>query len=218
MSNTEIANILVNEGKRLFRGPREFIKFTGDLRSDKNLNDIEHKPHLFVMGCVVDRQVKAEIAWAIPIHLAKYAGSTRFSRMEKLSKAQISHIIKGPPALHRFPESMSRNIESALRRIRSTYKGNASKIWRDRPSSAEVVFRFLEFDGVGPKIATMATNVLVRELKVPLADYYSIDISADVHVRRVFFRLGLTDDQVSVEKVVYKARSIYPKFPGILDR
>jgi endonuclease III len=73
------------------------------------------------------------------------------------------------------------------------------------------------FDGVGPKIASMATNILARDFKVPFADYYSIDISADVHVRRVFARLGLCASDATVEQVIYKAKALHPEFPGLMD-
>ena len=80
-----------------------------------------------------------------------------------------------------------------------------------------MIYRFLGFDGVGPKIGSMAANILARDFKIPFAEYFSIDISADVHVRRVFARLGLCTADASVERVIYKARSLYPKFPGIMD-
>ena len=46
---------------------------------------------------------------------------------------------------------------------------------------------------------------------------YSIDISVDVHVRRVFYRLGLTKKESTAEQVIYKARALNPEFPGMLD-
>jgi len=90
-------------------------------------------------------------------------------------------------------------------------------IWANRPASAEVIYRFLEFRGVGPKIATMAANGLARHLKIPFSDYFSIDVSADVHVRRVFARLGLTGRGDTIEAVIYRARVLHPEFPGLLD-
>ncbi len=63
----------------------------------------------------------------------------------------------------------------------------------------------------------MATNILAREFKVPLADYYSVDVSVDVQVRRVLGRLGLISPEDSVEQVIYRARALHPEYPGLLD-
>ena len=71
---------------------------------------------------------------------------------------------------------MSRHINAALRHVAERYEGREGKIWMDRPSSAELVYRFLEFEGVGPKIATMAASILVRRFKVSVSDHFSIDI------------------------------------------
>ena len=119
--------------------------------------------------------------------------------------------------LHRFHEEMSHNLHSAIDLISTAYDGNAAQIWRDRPSSAEVVIRFLRFRGVGPKIATMATNILARDFKIPFADYYSIDVSADVHIRRVFWRLGSISENAVPEEAIYAARALHPEFPGLMD-
>ena len=122
-----------------------------------------------------------------------------------------------PEPLHRFIDKMSVFFFKAIHKIAKDYNSDASLIWADKPSSATVVYRFLEFEGVGPKIASMATNILVREFKIELSDYFSIDISADVHVRRVFWRLGLTPPDASVDQLIFRARSLYPEFPGIMD-
>jgi endonuclease III len=63
----------------------------------------------------------------------------------------------------------------------------------------------------------MAANILARDFKVPFSDYYSIDVSVDVHLRRVFTRLELIREHASVEEVVYQARALHPEFPGLMD-
>ena len=185
------------------------------------VNDLKHDPHAFVIGCIMDRQIYADRAWVIPYRLSQRIGSPGEPRFDfctllELSEDEIQGHMKGPPSLHRFPR-MSQYIHAALRRIADKYEGRAEKIWAGHLSSAGLVYRFLEFEGIGPKIATMAANILVRGFEIPVSDHFSIDISVDVHVRRVFQRLGLIPKRASNEQVIYRARELNPEFPGILD-
>ena len=166
----------------------------------------------------MDRQVKAEKAWLIPYKvMEKLDNKFSMDILYGLSLDQVKKLIKEPEPLHRFVDKMSELFFYAVQRIKNQYKGNASGIWTGQLSSAEIVYRFLEFKGVGPKIANMAANILARDFKILFADYYSIDISADVHVRRVFSRLGFCNPDATVEQVIYKARSLHPEFPGMMD-
>ena len=166
----------------------------------------------------MDRQVKAERAWSIPYKLQeRLGGDFSIPRLASLSPSQVRVLMTNPEPLHRFVDDMSRYLHAAIQHIINRYAGDASNIWRGTPPSAEVVYKFLEFDGIGPKIASMAANILARDFKIPLADHYSIDISADVHVRRVFGRLGLTPPDASIEQLIFRARALHPVFPGLMD-
>ena len=63
----------------------------------------------------------------------------------------------------------------------------------------------------------MAANILARQFKIPMLDYYCIDISPDVHIRRVLYRLGFVEKEASPDMVIYKARELNPEFPGLID-
>ena len=217
MNEKAIRDRLVEHGKELFRAPKQLIQFTGKEKADSLLNDLENHPHAFVLACVMDRQIKAERAWLIPYLISQKIGEFSMESLSVLSEEDVRGLMSEPEPLHRFVDKMAVNFYSAVQRIANVYNSNAASIWLNKPSSAEVVYRFLEFAGVGPKIASMAANILAREFKIPFADYYSIDISADVHIRRVFGRLGLCAADATVEQVIYKARALYPDFPGMMD-
>jgi endonuclease III len=217
MNENCIRNRLVDHGQTLFQAPKQMIQFTKVAEADALLNDLDAHPHAFVLACVMDRQVKAEKAWLIPYRISEKLHGFTMDTLCPLSRADVNRLMTQPEPLHRFVDKMSEFFQSAVQRIRNDYAGDAARIWTGRPSSAEVVYRFLTFDGVGPKIGSMAANILAREFKIPFADYFSIDISADVHVRRVFTRLGLCTADASTEQVIYKAKALHPEFPGMMD-
>lgn len=65
--------------------------------------------------------------------------------------------------LHHFNGDMVRAFYSTIQLIHNKYNNDARNIWNDKPSSSILVLRFLEMEGVGIKIATMAANSLSRD-------------------------------------------------------
>lgn len=183
----------------------------------KLVNDLDHFPHAYVIGCVMDRQIKAERAWKIPERVQARLGSFEFDRLAELSQEDVIGVFREPEALHRFPDTMAKHFHSAVRRIEEEYDGDASAIWSDSIGSATLVRRFLRFDGVGPKIATMAANILVRDFGIDLDDRHYIDISVDSHVKRVFQRLDLVPKNASNFEVTFAAREMNSDYPGVFD-
>jgi endonuclease-3 len=210
-------HLLVTIGKKRFENPEgNSVHLVEDQEANSFLNDLVNFPHAYVLACCMDRQVKAEIAWMIPIRLRKIIGDFSIETLDNISLEEYLTIFN-ENTLHRFNDIMAKVFYSVVKRIVRDYDGDASKIWVGNPSSAAVVYRFLQFDGVGIKIATMATNILARQFKVPFSDYYSIDISPDVHILRVLRRSGLVDKDASIDSIIYKARELCPEFPGIID-
>jgi endonuclease-3 len=170
-----------------------------------------------VLGCLMDRQDKVERCWRVPYEFGQRVGSFEMSALLRLSEAKVAAIFRQRPALHRRVDIMPGVFHAGVQKIAADYGSDASRIWQGKPSSAALVRRFLEFNGAGPKIATMAANILVREMKIPVSDKFSIDVSVDVHVHRVFERLGLVRAEASNEEVVYAAREMNPEYPGVFD-
>jgi len=217
MNEQDISEILIKRGNKLLARPFEQIQFTSNAQADALLNDLDHYPHAFVLACVMDRRIKAEKAWLIPHVFSMRLGSFEFPDLERLSEERVRELFAEPQPLHWLREVMALNFYRAVQRIARDYLGDVCGIWAGTPPSATIVRRFLEFDGVGPKIATMAANILVRDFKIPVSDKISIDISPDVQVRRAFTRLGLIREGASNEEIIYRAREMNPTYPGIFD-
>lgn len=104
--------------------------------------------------------------------------------------------------LHRFSDTIAEVFYSAVQDIKVKYNGDASRIRSYNPSSAKVVYEFLQFKGSTKKIVTMAANILGRQLKIPFSDYYSFDISLDVHILRVRRRTGLVGNNADSDSII----------------
>jgi len=215
-SKEKIIKVLKEKGNKLFKKSPKNIEFTKNKESDKLLNNLKDFPHAFFLACVMDRQIKAERAWLIPYGISEEIKSFEFSTLLRVTQEDLIEIFKRK-SLHRFNKVMGENFYLAIQKIHHNYHDDASNIWKDNPRSATIVRRFLEFDGVGIKIATMAANILARDFKIPMKDYINIDVSPDVHLKRVFKRLGFISKGASGDELIYCARELNPMYPGIFD-
>ena len=173
-------------------------------------------PHAYVLACIMDRQIRSENAWIIPHEICEKIGCFEMTELKKLSREDtvaLFHEI----SKHRFKDDMANYFFAAVQKIADDYDCDARKIWNDVPSSGTLICRFLQFAGVGIKIATMAANILVRQFDIQLRDKSSIDVSPDIHIMRVCYRLGLISSEKAREEAIYMARALNPGYPGIID-
>jgi len=216
--NTEL---LLKVGQKWFEQEEGLSEpFTDDEAANAFVSDLAHFPHRFVLACLMDRQEDYNKAWQIPYKIFNLTGASTLDELAAIGREKYVRLFVDNN-LHRFSEKMADIFYCGVQDIRNKYAGNAANIWAGQPGSAAVVDRFLEFKGAGPKIATMAANILVRCFRVPLADYRSIDISVDRHVLRVMTRFGYVPkdlpEAAQIEAAIQKAREISPEFPGLLD-
>ena len=195
-----------------------------DKLADELVRDIKRYPHAFVLACLMDSGVGADRAWSIPYRVYKEVGTFEISELHKIEKEKYEDMFgNGKKSWHRYPAKKAEVFCKAIDKIiKSDFmKGDASRIWADKPSSCDVVMRFIDFDGCGFKIANMAPNILFRYFGVEFSDYRFIDIAPDVDVMRVFQRLGLIpylkNPEIARIYTIIKARDLNPDFPGLID-
>jgi len=210
----KIARALIEFGKKF--GKLDFKRekhFTPNPEADKLL---WNNPLAFLFGVILDQSMKAEKVWEIPYLLKQRLGHLDVRRIASMSDEEIIAVFNRKPKLHRFPKTMAVRIKKACQLLLEKYGGKAENIWNDNPSSVELQRRFEEFDGIGQKKASMATNILVRDFGIRVKDRRGIDISYDIHVRRVFLRTGLAERD-EINHMITVARKLNPEYPGILD-
>jgi endonuclease III len=187
------------------------------------VHDLEHYPHAFVLACILDTSVAADVAWTIPLRVKEALGTFDINQLYAVKLEHYVELFSGERKWHRYPARSAKFFYEGVKRIveNEQMKGNASVMWEGKPSSQEIVLRFMEFKGCGFKIANMAPNLLYRYFGVEFSDYRFFDIAPDVHTTRVFSRLGLTPATSNAEAAkiytICSARELNPEFPGIVD-
>ncbi len=209
-----VADVLVRFGTELSASGAAQVgeRFTDQVDADRL---IKERPEAFLFGVLFTQGIRAEAAWAGPYLLKERLGHLDLGLIMS-DPASVRRAVQQRPMLHRFKEALPKWIVSASRRLLEEYGGEASGLWREGSSSAQVRDRLLEFDGIGPKKAAMAVEILIRHFRVPLVDREQGQVAYDVHVRRVFLRSGLATTD-TVREIVAAARRANPRAPGLLD-
>jgi endonuclease III len=210
---SELREKLVVMAKKVYKGPWEVGKFSKNERANEIINNIGKIPHVFVLACMLGRQFHNEKAWETMAYLEERIGGLDIKKLSRLTEADWEKAFLKPAPLHREMAGFSM---AAVQRIVKEYGGDASRLWNDNPSSATVIKRFLEFEGIGQKISTMAANILARYFKIPMSDCYSIDVTVDARMKRVLSRMGIVDSKKN-QYIQLTVREMYPKYPGIFD-
>ncbi len=209
----EINILLSKRSIELLEEPTNNQRFTSNSKAD---DLIKTTPLAFLIACIMDRQVVSEKAWEIPYEIKKITETLDINVLKNITIGEWQQIF----AKHRLHgwlrKSMADNLYYGIQLICDKYDSKPENIWNDNSSASTVIKRFSEFRGIGQKISTMAVNILARNLKVIFKDLRGIDVSVDVHVKRVMQRLSLvnTDD---CNVIINKARHLNPDYPGIID-
>lgn len=173
----------------------------------------------FLLAVIYDQGQRAESAWRYPYILQGRLGHLSPREIADMRLIDLDNLFAEYPRLRYWRMGSARTLRAA-EMVCSRYGGDASNIWlRGQPTPREIHARLEEFDGIAQKKASMAANILIRDLghvKVPTESLAEIDVSYDRHVRRVFLRAGLTkvDEE---DAMVEAARRLSPDYPGALD-
>ncbi len=206
-------NIIINN--YLDKMGNENNILTGSLLSEEVKSFLQKDANPFLIGLIADQSVKAEIAWSLPYKLKNRMNTFGFiDILNNFSIHEIEDFIKIKPALHRFPSKMAQYIYLAIKDVVEKYEGDASNIWVNK-TAKEIVTKLEQFKGISHKKASLGTLLLVRDMNLKIVDMENIDIAYDVHIKRIFKRVGLVEEE-NEENVLLAARKLNPIFPGKL--
>jgi len=178
---------------------------------------IEENPFAFALAAVLDRGTKSEIIWTIPYDLKARIGELTPQLFVSMPQGELKELFRSLPNKPRYITDAPRTVKELAQIVMTEYNGDTEKIWRDQ-TAGHVKSVFRRIFGVGPGIASMIVLLLEKCYKINFLDldHKNMDVKPDVHVVRVFRRLGFTNTSDPNEALL-KARILNPEYPGALD-
>jgi uncharacterized HhH-GPD family protein len=139
------------------------IHITGDAASDQVLTD---SPFAVVVGMMLDQQYPMEHAFRGPAKVLDRFGSIEPDAIAAADPDEFAALCSTPPAIHRFPVSMSARLQELARLVVDKYDGDAARLWTEATSGKDLLKRVMELPGFGKQKAQIFVSLLAKQLGV----------------------------------------------------
>jgi uncharacterized HhH-GPD family protein len=121
------------------------------LTTDPEANELlEREPLALLIGMLLDQQITIETAFAGPKKILDRIGAMDARTIAEYDPEKFAALCSTPPAIHRFPGSMSKRVQAMCQGLVEEYDGSAEALWTaGNPSGAEVLKRLKALPGFG---------------------------------------------------------------------
>jgi len=138
------------------------IPITGIEEADRLL---ETDPFALLLGMLLDQQVPMEWAFKGPFTIReRLGGELDPATIASMDQDEFVTLCCEKPAVHRFPGSMGKRAWDLAVAVAETYGGDASRIWRDAASGADLLDRLRELPGFGEEKSKIFIAILGKRL------------------------------------------------------
>ncbi|MEV7090691.1 HhH-GPD-type base excision DNA repair protein [Streptomyces sp. NPDC093085] len=125
-------------------------------------------PLAALVGMLLDQQVPMEWAFSGPYTIATRMGGDDLDAraIAAYDPDAFAALLSAKPAVHRYPGSMARRVQQLCHFLVERYDGDASAVWRDVATGAEVRDRLNELPGFGTQKARIFLALLGKQFGV----------------------------------------------------
>jgi uncharacterized HhH-GPD family protein len=129
---------------------------------------LSRDPLALVLGMLLDQQFPMERAFAAPRLLADRLGVDELdaAALAAADPEVLRRHFQDPPALHRYPGSMTTRTQELARLLVERYDGRADALWADVPDGATLLKRIGELPGFGAQKAKILLALLGKQYGV----------------------------------------------------
>ncbi|WP_069887257.1 HhH-GPD-type base excision DNA repair protein [Streptomyces luteocolor] len=125
-------------------------------------------PLAALVGMLLDQQIPMEWAFAGPRTIATRLGADDLDAHEiaAYDPEAFASVLSTKPAVHRYPGSMAKRVQQLCQYLVDHYDGDATGVWRDVSSGAELLRRLNELPGFGKQKSQIFLALLGKQMGV----------------------------------------------------
>jgi uncharacterized HhH-GPD family protein len=128
---------------------------------------LESNPFALLVGMLLDQQIPMEVAFAGPKKIADRMGGVDAREIADYAPEKFIALCSERPAVHRFPGSMGKRVQTLAQIIVEDYDGNAAALWTaGDPDGSEVLRRLKALPGFGEQKAKIFLSLLGKQYGV----------------------------------------------------
>ncbi|MGE2815529.1 HhH-GPD-type base excision DNA repair protein [Mycobacterium heidelbergense] len=128
---------------------------------------LSSNPFALLIGMLLDQQVPFETAFAGPKKIADRLGGLDAGQIAAYDPDKFAALCAERPAIHRFPGSMAKRIQTLAQIIVDRYDGDAAGLWKaGEPDGKELLQRLKALPGFGEQKAKIFLALLGKQYGV----------------------------------------------------
>ena len=127
---------------------------------------LSNDPFALVVGMLLDQQYPMEHAFRGPAKVLDRFGTLDPATIADAEPEAFADLCATPPAIHRYGRSMAGRLQALARVVTDVYDGDASRIWTEARTGAELFGRVRALPGFGDQKAKIFTALLAKQLDV----------------------------------------------------
>lgn len=127
---------------------------------------LEANPFALLVGMLLDQQIPMEVAFGGPKKIADRIGSFNAHLIAEYDPEAFAALCAQTPAVHRFPGSMAKRMQSVAQVVVDEYGGDATALWSDGADGLEVLRRLKALPGFGEQKAKIFLALLGKQYGV----------------------------------------------------
>ncbi|MEU0497854.1 HhH-GPD-type base excision DNA repair protein [Mycobacterium sp. NPDC006124] len=128
---------------------------------------LESNPFALLVGMMLDQQIPMEVAFAGPQKLAERIGGLDARTIADYDPDAFVALFSEKPAVHRFPGSMAKRLQTLAQTVVDEYDGDVVALWTaGDPDGPEVLRRLKALPGFGEQKAKIFLALLGKQYGV----------------------------------------------------